>query len=213
MKRLILGLVIGMLIGSAATAFAASDTVTATIAKLRFVVNGEERDVQTEQLVVMGTTYLPVREVANMLGYDVVYRSDSKTVEFNTANDSTKKGDRQDMDHTTEEITNESTPHATYEGTDIVLDFDFGTLDMSEWTSLYDIRDDVRWTVNVLPNSRPSDYRRLLVIESEASRIEFVVPNIIGGNKLFRNADGDELLLTNDEMYIRNETVARLLGQ
>ena len=85
MKRLILGLVIGMLIGSAATAFAASDTVTATITKLRYIVNGEERDVQTEQLVVMGTTYLPVREVANMLGYDVVYRSDSKTVEFYTA--------------------------------------------------------------------------------------------------------------------------------
>jgi len=83
MKRLILGLVIGMLIGSAATAVAASDTVTATITKLRFIVNGEERDVQTEQLVVMGTTYLPVREVANMLGYDVTYRADSKTVEFN----------------------------------------------------------------------------------------------------------------------------------
>jgi hypothetical protein len=201
-----------MLIGSAATAFAASDTVTATIAKLRFVVNGEERDVRTEQLVVMGTTYLPVREVANMLGYDVTYRADSKTVEFNMANNSAKKGDEQGMNHTIDEITNEST-HATYEGTDIVLDFDFGTLDMSEWTSLYDIRDDVRRTVNVLPNSRPTDYRRLLVIESESARVEFIVPNILGGDKLFRNADGDELLLTNGEMYIRNETVARLLGQ
>jgi hypothetical protein len=198
-----------MLIGSAATAFAASDTVTATIAKLRFVVNGEERDVQTEQLVVMGTTYLPVREVANMLGYDVTYRADSKTIEFKSA----EKGDKQGMNRTIDEITNEPAPHATYEGTDIVLDFDFGTLDMSEWTSLYDIRDDVRWTVNVLPNSRPTDYRRLLVIESESARVEFIVPNILGGDKLFRNADGDELLLTNDEMYIRNETVARLLGQ
>jgi len=82
MRKMIAGLVLGMLIGSAATAVAASDTVTATIAKLRFVVNGEERDVQTEQLVVMGTTYLPVREVANMLGYDVTYRADSKTIEF-----------------------------------------------------------------------------------------------------------------------------------
>jgi hypothetical protein len=87
MKRtthIIIALALGMLIGSAATAFAddAIEKVTATVAKFRFVVNGEERDVQTEQLVVMGTTYLPVREVANMLGYDVVYRSDSKTVEF-----------------------------------------------------------------------------------------------------------------------------------
>ena len=212
MKRTIFALVIGMLIGSAATAFAASDTVTATIAKLRFVVNGEERELRTDPIVVKGTTYLPVREVANMLGYDVIYRSDSKTIEFNTAAEPTNKGVQQGMDYTVDEILQEpATPD--YPGTDIVLDFDFGTLDMTEWTSLYDIRDDVRWTVNVLPNSRPSDYRRLLVIESEASRIEFVVPNIIGGNKLFRNADGDELLLTNDEMYIRNETVARLLGQ
>jgi len=213
MKRtthIIIALALGMLIGSAATAFAddAIEKVTATVAKFRFVVNGEERDVQTEQLVVMGTTYLPVREVANMLGYDVTYRADSKTIEFKSA----EKGDKQGMNRTIDEITNEST-HATYEGTDIVLDFDFGTLDMSEWTSLYDIRDDVRWTVNVLPNSRPTDYRRLLVIESESARVEFIVPNILGGDKLFRNADGDELLLTNGEMYIRNETVARLLGQ
>ena len=212
MKRTIFALVIGMLIGSAATAFAASDTVTATITKLRYIVNGEERDVQTEQLVVMGTTYLPVREVANMLGYDVTYRADSKTIEFNTAAEPTNKGVQQGMDYTVDEILQEpATPD--YPGTDIVLDFDFGTLDMSEWTSLYDIRDDVRWTVNVLPNSRPTDYRRMLVIESESARVEFIVPNILGGDKLFRNADGDELLLTNDEMYIRNETVARLLGQ
>lgn len=213
MRKMIAGLVLGMLIGSAAAAFAASDTVTATIAKLRFVVNGEERDVQTEQLVVMGTTYLPVREVANMLGYDVVYRSDSKTVEFNTANDSTKKGDRQDMDRTTEEITNESTPHATYEGTDIVLDFDFGTLDMSEWTSLYDIHDSVKRTVDLLPGSRPTDHRRLMTIESRSSRIEFIIPQMVGGDMLFRNADGDELLITKGEMFLQNESVAKLLGQ
>jgi len=85
MKRLILGLVVGLLIGSAATAFAATDTVTATVAKFRFIVNGEERDVKTEQLVVMGTTYLPVREVANMLGYDVTYRADSQTIELQSA--------------------------------------------------------------------------------------------------------------------------------
>jgi len=82
MKRTIFALAIGMLIGSAATAFAASDTVTATITKLRFVVNGEEQKLRTDPIVVKGTTYLPVREVAYMLGYDVVYRSDSKTVEF-----------------------------------------------------------------------------------------------------------------------------------
>jgi Copper amine oxidase N-terminal domain. len=213
MKRLILGLVIGMLIGSAATAFAASDTVTATIAKLRFVVNGEERDVQTEQLVVMGTTYLPVREVANMLGYDVTYRADSKTIEFSAANGSARKGDKQGMDHTIDEIANEPTPTTAYEGTDIVLDFDFGTLDMSEWTSLYDIHDSVKRTVDLLPGSRPTDHRRLMTIESRSSRIEFIIPQMVGGDMLFRNADGDELLITKGEMFLQNESVAKLLGQ
>ena len=77
------GLIVGAMLATTGSVLAASETVQATIAKLRFIVNGEERDVQTEQLVVMGTTYLPVREVANMLGYDVTYRADSKTIEFN----------------------------------------------------------------------------------------------------------------------------------
>lgn len=35
-------------------------------------------------MVYQGTTYLPVRVVANMLGKEVVYKIDSKTIELNT---------------------------------------------------------------------------------------------------------------------------------
>lgn len=98
MKKLIAALALGMLIGSATTALAAPDVVEATVAKFKFLVNGEEREVKTEQLVVMGTTYLPVREVANMLGHDVTFRSDSQTIELTADNADksttiTKKGD------------------------------------------------------------------------------------------------------------------------
>jgi hypothetical protein len=49
------------------------------------VINGEAKQLSTEPLVVKGTTYLPVREIAKMLGYDVTYRADSNTIELTSA--------------------------------------------------------------------------------------------------------------------------------
>jgi len=52
---MIAALVLGMLIGSTTTALAARDFIQATVAKFKFVVNGQEKEVKTELLVVMGT--------------------------------------------------------------------------------------------------------------------------------------------------------------
>lgn len=81
-RMFVTGLIVGALLATAGSALAASETVQATVAKFRFLVNGEERELRTDPLVVKGTTYLPVREVANMLGYDVTYRADRKTIEL-----------------------------------------------------------------------------------------------------------------------------------
>lgn len=62
---------------------AAVETVQATFAKFNFIVNGETKELEVDPLVYQGTTYLPVRVVANMLGYDVTYKADSRTIEFN----------------------------------------------------------------------------------------------------------------------------------
>lgn len=70
MKKMVLALALGLLIGSASTAMAA-DAVQAVFAKFSLKVNGELKELKTLPLLVDGTSYLPVREVAGLLGYDV----------------------------------------------------------------------------------------------------------------------------------------------
>ncbi|WP_435922736.1 stalk domain-containing protein [Paenibacillus sp. DYY-L-2] len=82
MKRVIASLAIGMLIGSATVAAAAPNTIQATIAKFKILVDGEIKTGTSNQLVYNGTTYVPIREVATMFGYDTKYDGPGKTIEF-----------------------------------------------------------------------------------------------------------------------------------
>jgi hypothetical protein len=75
-----IGLIVGLLIGLTSTAYA--QDVTAAFSKFIFKVNGQEKPLDADPLVYQGTTYLPVRTVANLLGYDVTYKADSKTIEL-----------------------------------------------------------------------------------------------------------------------------------
>ena len=88
MKKLILGLVIGMMIGSATVALAADDLlgteIKAVFAGFNLKINGTEKVLETTPLVYNGTSYLPVRDMANLVGYDVTYKADSRTIELNT---------------------------------------------------------------------------------------------------------------------------------
>lgn len=82
MKKTIVALALGLLIGSAGTALAASETVQAVFGKFNFVVNGEVKELKTDPLVVDGTSYLPVREVAGLLGFRLDYDADSRTIKL-----------------------------------------------------------------------------------------------------------------------------------
>jgi len=85
MKKLIVGLTAGMLIGSAATAFAAEDVakeVKALLGSFSFKVNGVEKKLETTPLVYEGTAYLPVREVAKLTGYELEYKEETRTIEL-----------------------------------------------------------------------------------------------------------------------------------
>lgn len=75
-------LCIGVIIGMTSTTYAApaKEFVQAYFAKIKFVVNGEEKPLDADPLVYQGTTYLPVRTVLNALGYDAGYKADTKTV-------------------------------------------------------------------------------------------------------------------------------------
>lgn len=82
MKRVIASLAIGMLIGSATVAAAAPNTVQATIAKFKILVDGETKTGTTNQLVYNGTTYVPIREVGGLLGYETKYDGKLKQIGF-----------------------------------------------------------------------------------------------------------------------------------
>lgn len=81
MRKIIAAIVAGFILGAAGTVTAAP-IVQAVFAKFNFVIDGKKVDPGVDPLVYQGTTYLPVRVFSNMLGYDVVYRADSRTIEI-----------------------------------------------------------------------------------------------------------------------------------
>lgn len=92
MKKVALGLIIGLLLGMSTNGFAAvGDRVEAVFQKFNIEVNGEVAQLDTVPLVYNGTSYLPTRALANLLGYNVTYLADSETIVL------TEQGDYQMM--------------------------------------------------------------------------------------------------------------------
>ncbi len=105
MKKLIIGMVIGLLIGTTGTVLdAQSETVQAVFTKLQFKVDNKEA-IQIEPLMHNGTSYLPIRKMGEILGYDVGYQDETITFQqttTSTPNESIKK-DVSEVGTTTEE--------------------------------------------------------------------------------------------------------------
>lgn len=84
MKKIIFGLAAGLLIGSAGTAIASqTGAVEAVFAKFNLKVDDREI-VQIEPLIYDGTSYLPVREVGELLGYQVDYEDVNRLIILET---------------------------------------------------------------------------------------------------------------------------------
>lgn len=87
-KGFVMGVMVTVLLMSTVTVFAnsISRTITVTYNNIRLVVNGEEvipRDGAgniVEPFIYEGTTFLPVRAVANALGQDVGWDAETQTV-------------------------------------------------------------------------------------------------------------------------------------
>ncbi|GIP28692.1 hypothetical protein J23TS9_38220 [Paenibacillus sp. J23TS9] len=85
MKKMIIGLTIGMLIGSSTVAMAAtSSTVKATLVKYRIMINGQNKVVSANQLSYNGNTYIQLREAGTLFGYNATYVGSTKTIHFDT---------------------------------------------------------------------------------------------------------------------------------
>ncbi|AHM65159.1 hypothetical protein PPSQR21_015070 [Paenibacillus polymyxa SQR-21] len=92
MKKMIIGLVAGMLIGSATAAVAAtSPTVQAVVSKYAISVDGQQQTLKSDPLVYKGTTYLPVREVAGLTGYDLQFDAKSKKIDLQSKSEGAEK--------------------------------------------------------------------------------------------------------------------------
>ncbi|MFK7692850.1 stalk domain-containing protein [Paenibacillus sp. HJGM_3] len=80
MKKMIVGLVAGLLIGTTGTAIAAqTETVQAVFAKFNVKIDSKQ-PTEVEALVYDGTSYYPIRVIADILGHDVGYDDSSRTI-------------------------------------------------------------------------------------------------------------------------------------
>lgn len=84
MKRILLGLIIGLLIGTAGTALASSDYIQAKFSEFNLRVNGSEVELDNQPLVVEGTTYWPIRELSEYLGFEIDYEGSTRTIVVET---------------------------------------------------------------------------------------------------------------------------------
>ncbi|UKS28559.1 copper amine oxidase N-terminal domain-containing protein [Paenibacillus sp. HWE-109] len=82
MKKFVLGLICGIGL-TATTAVYASDTIQAYLFPAKFVFNGETKELDTNENIVLnhnGHAYVPVRFVAENMGKIVKYEYETKTI-------------------------------------------------------------------------------------------------------------------------------------
>ena len=137
-------LVIGMMLGSATLAAAAPSTVQAVISNLKILVNGKEQILKNKQLVVNGTTYLPVRDVAEITGKQVNFANG--VIYLNDVKEQTAMKDdvqwflaREIVEQYDVKITMDTETTVSYQGTDIV--FPVSMYDKKENEKIYSSND------------------------------------------------------------------------
>jgi hypothetical protein len=90
MKKVILGLVIGLLIGTMGFVYAESESFVALKASFKVLLNGQEFKSDRPIITVNGTTYLPLRVIGEALGIKVDWNNELKQVEIGENLQSTK---------------------------------------------------------------------------------------------------------------------------
>jgi hypothetical protein len=199
----IVGLVSGVMLATAASAFAASETVQATFERFVLVVNGGEPQ-EIEPLTYKGTTYLPVRETANRLGYDVTYKADGKTIILNQ----TKKdvGSVSTLDNVN--VINET-------DTAPIVDPQVIDVDPNEWVSNWELNKtyDFQFQVGIPDGADPtSDTRQIKLVYGDKSE-SWIIPKVIVGDLLVTNENGNDLILKNGMRYIRRSFAEQFFNQ
>jgi hypothetical protein len=79
MKKIILGIIVGIVVTMSTNVLAASDLL-AKYASLKFIIDGESKTLSNQPVLINGSTYLPLREIGTLLDYKVDYNGKSKTI-------------------------------------------------------------------------------------------------------------------------------------
>ena len=81
MKRLVAGLLIGLLLGLSVAAYA-GDVLEAVVASFPILVNGKAFTTDKPIVTINGSTYMPLRAIGDALGVKVNWNSELKRVEI-----------------------------------------------------------------------------------------------------------------------------------
>jgi len=82
LKGAIIGVILTLVLIAAvpASARVAQETITVNFNNIRIVVDGRQVQTQYEPFIFQSRTYLPVRDVANAMGFDVAWEGSTNTV-------------------------------------------------------------------------------------------------------------------------------------
>lgn len=126
---------VGILIGSAGTAVAAENLVKAVFAKFNIQINQGET-VEIQAIVESGTSYYPIRVIADLLDHDVNYDDVTRTILLESRYASEHKpSTSEESSEGVEQMENKETETAEHE--DITLDgviFIIEDLELRLWT-------------------------------------------------------------------------------
>ena len=99
MKKFISGLVIGGIIMTSATAFAANVVNMQAVYSVKsLIVNGVDTGKGSSAFVSNGTTYVPLRTVSDALGHEISWDSNTKSIYINTGSGTTNGGNGEPTD-------------------------------------------------------------------------------------------------------------------
>ncbi len=98
MKKFISGLLIGGIVMTSATAFAANvANIQAVYSVKSLVVNGVDTGKGNTAFVSNGTTYVPLRTVSDALGHKISWDSNTKTIYINSNTSTSGNGEPTDL--------------------------------------------------------------------------------------------------------------------
>lgn len=198
---LVIGLIAGVALTISATSFA-SGGISEISAYLRegftFKVNGQVANLENTPIVYKDTSYMPVRELAGMLGYDVGFEDNTITLDTKTP---------------------PATPAATEQVKDVddvttVMEQQTIDIDMSEWISFDELREKYNFEYKIgLPEGEPKTSLNRAWSLTCGDRTEvFIIPRMLVVDYMTTNDNGNQLLIKSGGNYVKKSFVTSFMN-